>query len=75
MAWDNQLSMGLATEMDEREAFAPYRHFRELLLSVLLVTLGVSTVLLLILRHRDRLRASNEAYRQAMNARDDMMAI
>jgi len=73
--WDNQLNMGLATEMDEREAFAPYRHFRELLLSVLLVTLGVSTVLLLILRHRDRLRASNEAYRQAMNARDDMMAI
>jgi len=73
--WDNQLSMGSATEMDEREAFAPYRHFRELLLSVLLVTLGVSTVLLLILRHRDRLLASNEAYRQAMSAWDDMTAI
>jgi signal transduction histidine kinase len=73
--WDNQLRMGLAAEMDEREAFAPYRHFRELLLSVLLVTLGVSTVLLLILRHRERLLASNEAYRQAMSAWDDMAIV
>jgi len=73
--WDNQLRMGLAAEMDDREAFATYRHFRELLLSLLLVTLGVSTVLLLILRHRDRLLASNEAYRQAMSAWDDMTAI
>jgi signal transduction histidine kinase len=40
-----------------------------------LVTLAVSTVLLLILRHRDRLLASTEAYREAMSARDDMMAI
>jgi signal transduction histidine kinase len=35
----------------------------------------VGTVLLFILRHRDRLLASNDAYRQAMSARDDMMAI
>jgi len=40
-----------------------------------LVTLAVGTVLLFILRHRDRLLASNNAYRQAMSARDDMMAI
>jgi signal transduction histidine kinase len=73
--WDNQLKIGLTTERDLREAFTPYRHFRNLLLSVLLVTLGVSTVLLLILRHRDHLLASNESYRQATNARDDMMAI
>jgi signal transduction histidine kinase len=73
--WDNQLKMGLTTERALTEAFAPYRHYRDLLLSVLLVTLGVSTVLLLILRHRDHLLASNESYRQAMNARDDMMAI
>jgi signal transduction histidine kinase len=73
--WDKQLGMGLATEMDMREAFSPYRHFRELVLFVLLVTLAVSTALLLILRHRDRLLASNEAYRQAMTARDDLMAI
>jgi signal transduction histidine kinase len=73
--WDNQLNMGLATERDLNEAFAPYHHYRDLVLSVSLVTLAVSTVLLFILRHRDRLLASNEACRQAMSARDDMMAI
>jgi signal transduction histidine kinase len=73
--WDKKLGMGLATEMDYREAFSSYRYFRELVLSVLLVTLAVSTLLLIILRHRDHLLASNEAYRQAMSARDDMMAI
>jgi len=74
-SWDNQLNLGLATEVDSSEAFEPYRHFRNLLLFVLLVTLGVSTLLLLILRHRDRLLASNETYRQAMSAREDSMAI
>jgi len=73
--WDDQLKMGLTTERDLSEAFAPYHHYRNLVLSVSLVTLAVSTVLLFILRDRDRLRASNEAYRQAMGARDDRMAI
>ena len=73
--WDNQLKMGLATERDLSEAFAPYHHYRNLVLSISLVTLAVGTVLLFILRHRDRLLASNNAYRQAMSARDDMMAI
>jgi signal transduction histidine kinase len=73
--WDKQLGMGLATEMDSREAFSSYRYFRDLLLSVLLVTFAVSTALLIMLRDRERLLASNEAYRQAMSARDDMMAI
>ncbi len=74
-SWDNQLNLGLATEVDSSEAFESYHHFRNLLLFVLLVTLGVSTLLLLILRHRDRLLASNETYREAMSARDDSMAI
>jgi signal transduction histidine kinase len=73
--WDNQLKMGLTTERDLSEAFAPYHRYRDLVLSVSLVTLAVGTVLLFILRHRDRLLASNEAYREAMSARDDMMAI
>jgi signal transduction histidine kinase len=73
--WDNQLNMGLTTERDLNEAFAPYHHYRDLVISVSLVTLAVSTVLLFILRHRDRLLTSNEVYREAMSARDDMMAI
>jgi signal transduction histidine kinase len=73
--WDNQLKMGVTTERESGEAFAPYHHYRNLVLSVSLLALASSTVLLFILRHRDRLLASNEAYRQAMSARDDMMAI
>jgi signal transduction histidine kinase len=73
--WDDQLKMGLATERDLSEAFRVYHHYRNLVLSVSFMTLTVGTVLLFILRHRDRLLASNEAYRQEMSARDDMMAI
>jgi len=73
--WDNQLRLGLASEMDSSEAFEPYRQFRDLVVSLLLVTLMVGVLLLLILRHRDRLLASNLACRQTMSARDDMMAI
>jgi hypothetical protein len=46
-----------------------------LVLSMLLLMVCVGAVLLLTVRHRDRLLASNQAYRQTMNARDDMMAI
>jgi signal transduction histidine kinase len=73
--WDDQLKMGLATKRDLSEAFGLYHHYRNLVLSVSFATLAVSTVLLFILRHRERLLASNEACRQEMNARDDMMAI
>src|SRR5262249_53222280 len=33
--WDNELGMGLATEMDVAEAFGPYRRVRELVLFML----------------------------------------
>jgi signal transduction histidine kinase len=73
--WDNQLGMGLATEMDTREAFAPYKRVRSLVMSLFFLMLGVGILLSFSIRHRDRLLASNEVYRQTMNARDDMMAI
>jgi signal transduction histidine kinase len=73
--WDDQLNMGLATEMDVREAFAPFRRVRELILFTLFLITGVSVALMLILRHRRRLLASNEAFQHAVQARDDMMAM
>jgi signal transduction histidine kinase len=73
--WDNQLGLGLATEMDIREAFAPYRRVRSLVVSMFFLMIGAGILLSLTLRHRDRLLAANEVYRQTMNARDDMMAI
>ena len=73
--WDQELNMGLATELDQAEAFAPYRRFRQLVLFLLLLMAGVTVALLLILRHRERLLASNAAFEQAVQAREDMMAI
>lgn len=73
--WDNQLGMGLVTEMDTAEAFAPYHRVRQLVVALLALMAGTSIVLLLIVRHRDRLIASNLAFRDALQARDDMMAI
>jgi len=73
--WADQFKMGLTTELDVKEAFAPYQRFRDFLTFLLVVTLGLLSVLFVILRHRDRLLASNRDYRQTMKARDDMMAI
>jgi signal transduction histidine kinase len=73
--WDDQLNMGLATEMDVREAFAPFRRVRELVLVTLFLISAVSVALMLIVRHRRRLLASNEVFQQAVQARDDMMAM
>jgi signal transduction histidine kinase len=73
--WDSQLGMGLATEMNVNEAFRTFRRVRELVLALLFLMMAVSVGLLLIFRRRERLSASNAALEQALQARDDMMAI
>ncbi|HEY2381932.1 MAG TPA: sensor histidine kinase [Terriglobia bacterium] len=73
--WDNQLGMGLATEMEVAEAFTPYHRVRELVIALLFLTAAVSFALFLIIRHRERLIASNTTFQHAVQARDDMMAI
>jgi len=73
--WDSQLGIGLATEMDVEEAFAPFRRIRALIFFMLALIGAVSIALMLILRHRRRLVISNEAFQQAVQARDDMMAM
>jgi len=73
--WDEQLRMGLATEMDLAEAVAPYRRVRDLVLFLFVLTAAVSIGFALIFRHRERLLGANAAFRQAVQARDDMMAI
>jgi signal transduction histidine kinase len=73
--WDDQLGMGLATEMNVNEAFRTFRRVRELVLFLLFLMAVVSIALLLIFRHRERLLASNTAFEQALRAREDMMAM
>src|SRR5262249_41546252 len=72
--WNDQLGMGLTTEMDLAEAHAPFRRVRDLFYFMLFLIAIVSAALVLILRHRRGLLASNEAFQQAVHARDDMMA-
>jgi len=73
--WDGQLSMGLATEMDFSEAFASYYRVRNLAVSLLGLMFAASTLLLLLLRHRDRLIAASRAHSEAVRARDEVMAM
>jgi hypothetical protein len=73
--WDAQLNMGLATEMDLTEAFAPSRRVRELALFLLFPMAAVSLAFLLIFQHRARLIAANTLYQKAVQARDDTMAV
>jgi signal transduction histidine kinase len=73
--WDDQLGIGLATEMDLAEAHAPLRRVHELIYFMLFLIVVVSIALVLILRHRRGLLASNESFQQAVHARDDMMAM
>src|SRR5262249_4102472 len=73
--WDAQLDMGLVTEMDVREAFAPSRRVRELALFLLSSMAALSLAFLLIFNHRARLMAANTAYQRAVQARDDTMAV
>jgi signal transduction histidine kinase len=73
--WDEELGMGLAIEMDLAEAYAPSVRIRNLAIFMLLLIVSVIATLLLILRRRARLLAANQAYREALRAREDMMAI
>jgi signal transduction histidine kinase len=73
--WDTQLEMGLATEMDVSEAFAPSRRVRELALFLLFSMAGLSLAFVLIFQHRARLLAANDLYQKAVQARDDTMAV
>jgi signal transduction histidine kinase len=73
--WDEELGMGLAIEMDFAEAYEPSVRIRNLAIFMLLLIVSVIVTLLLIIRRRARLLAANQGYREALRAREDMMAI
>jgi signal transduction histidine kinase len=73
--WDDELGLGLAIEMDMDEAYAPSRRIRNIAFLTLIIVLSVIAALLLILRRRARFLAANQAYKEALKAREDMMAI
>lgn len=62
--WDDALGMGLRTEMDWAEPLDGYREVRNVILSMQVLLVSGAVILILVFRHRDRLQASNQAYRE-----------
>jgi signal transduction histidine kinase len=74
-AWDPVLKVGIATEIDRFEALTPYRSIRTLTLMMLLLIAGVFAVLLVVIRHRNHVLASNYAFQEALKARQETLAV
>lgn len=73
--WARKLDVGIATEVDRREAMAPYRTIRTLTL-LMLAAIGASLLALLaVLVNRGRMRASHYAFEQAAEARREALAM
>ncbi|MDJ0862868.1 MAG: transporter substrate-binding domain-containing protein, partial [Gammaproteobacteria bacterium] len=65
--WDEQLGFGMATEIDQQEALAAYRHFRTIVLGVL-----VSTVVLALLLTGLSVWIGRSAHASLSRARDEL---
>ena len=74
-AWDSRLNVGIATEIDRSEALIPYRGIRALTLLMLLLIIGTFVLLLAVMRHRNRIVASNWAFQESIKARQDTLAV
>lgn len=73
--WAGKLDVGIATEVDLREAMAPYRSIRMLTL-LMLGAIGASLLALLaVLVNRGRLLARHYAFEQAAEARREALAM
>ena len=74
-SWDEELRLGLATEMDLSEANAPVQTIWNLSL-VMSAAITIAVILLLrLVAHRGRLLATNVGYQQALKARQDLLGI
>ncbi len=74
-AWNPVLNVGIATEMDAAEALTPYRSIRALTLLLLSLIVVTFVLLLVLIHHRNRALASNWAFQQSIQARQDTLAV
>ncbi|MFL5348037.1 MAG: ATP-binding protein [Hyalangium sp.] len=68
-SWDDNLGMGLATEIDVAEAFRPLRDAQALVLGLLLLAVGGALVMAWILDRRA------QALHHALTLRDDFLSL
>jgi signal transduction histidine kinase len=74
-AWNPELQIGIATEIDRAEALTSYRTIRALTLSLLILIIGTFAILLAVIRHRNRVVAANDLFQEAIRARQDTLAV
>lgn len=74
--WSPELGLGLATEMDRKEAYRVLRHTQRLVLFVLAVAMVTGTMAMGVLgRHARRLAASVAREKEAVRTRDELIAV
>ena len=73
--WDDELGLGLATEIDLDEAKAPIRTIWTLSGIMLVIVIAAVILLVRVVAHRAQLQAKNFGYEQALKARQDLLAI
>ncbi len=73
--WDNELGMGLATEMNVDEAYDSWYAVRRLTFMMLVVIGAAVAAMGVILVIHGRVVARSSAYLQAANARQDALAV
>jgi signal transduction histidine kinase len=73
--WDEDLGLGLATEMDVSEANAPMATIWNLSVIMLGIVFSAVVLLLRAVAHRARLQTINFGYEQALKARQDVLAV
>jgi signal transduction histidine kinase len=73
--WDDELGLGLATEIGLDEANSPVRTIWKLSTAMLLIVIIAVILLVRVVTHRAQLQAKNFGYEQALKARQDVLAI
>jgi signal transduction histidine kinase len=74
-SWDSSLNVGIASEIDRQEALTPYRSIRSLTLLMLTLIGGAGATLLAVTKQRNDVLARNYAFREAIKARQDTLAV
>jgi signal transduction histidine kinase len=73
--WDEGLGLGLATEMAVSEAKAPIKTIWTLSIIMLIIVITTVFLLVRVVGHRAQLQTQNFGYEQALQARQDLLAI
>ena len=73
--WDDGLGLGMATEMELSEATAPIKTIWTLSAIMFMIVIATVFLLMRVVAHRAQLQNKTFGYEQALNARQELLAI